>query len=187
MAATRATTAPLMTAEELFQLPDDDYKYELVEGEVIRMPPTGAEHGDVAVNAGALLRNYVKAHDLGRVSAAETGFILKRNPDTVRAPDAAFVAKERIPAEGIPRTYWPFAPDLAVEVVSPNDRFDEVQDKVAAYFTAGTRLVWVVLPKTQTVLAYRSLHDVRSLGVNDELSGEDVIPGFTCCVADLFS
>jgi Uma2 family endonuclease len=187
MAATQTMTAPLMTAEELFQLPDDDYKYELVEGGLIRMPPTGAEHGDIAVNACALLRNYVKAHDLGRVSAAETGFILKRNPDTVRAPDAAFIAKTRIPSEGIPRTYWPFAPDLAVEVVSPNDRFDEVQEKVSDYFTAGTRLVWVVLPKTRTVLVYRSFHDVRSLGVNDELSGEDVIPGFTCHVAELFS
>lgn len=187
MAATQTTPAQFMTAEELFQLPDDDYKYELVEGELIRMPPTGAEHGDIAVNAGALLRNYVKAHDLGRVSAAETGFILKRNPDTVRAPDAAFIAKARIPPEGIPRTYWPFAPDLAVEVVSPHDRFDEVQEKVAEYFTAGTRLVWVVLPKTRTVLVYRSFHDVRSLGVDDELSGEDVIPGFTCQVAELFS
>jgi Uma2 family endonuclease len=187
MVATQTTTAPLMTAEELFQLPDDDYKYELVEGELIRMPPTGAEHGDAAMNAGFLLKGYVKTHDLGVVSAAETGFILKRNPDTVRAPDAAFIAKARVPLEGIPRTYWPLAPDLAVEVVSPNDRFDEVQEKVAEYFTAGTRLVWVVLPKTRTVLVYRSFHDVRSLGVNDELSGEDVIPGFTCRVAELFS
>jgi Uma2 family endonuclease len=187
MAATQTAIAPPMTAEELFQLPDDDYKYELVGGDLIRMPPTGAEHGDAAMNAGSLLRNYVKAHDLGRVSAAETGFILKRNPDTVRAPDAAFIAKARIPAEGIPRTYWPFAPDLAVEVVSPNDRFEEVQTKVVEYFTAGTRLVWVILPKTQTVLVYRSIHDVRSLGVSDELSGEDVIPGFTCRTAELFA
>src|SRR5262245_10670900 len=107
MAAT--STAPLITAEDLFQLPDDDYKYELVEGELIRMPPSGAEHGDVALNAGFLLKGYVKAHDLGIVCGAETGFILKRNPDTVRAPDASFVAKDRISPAGIPRTYWPFA------------------------------------------------------------------------------
>jgi len=184
MAATQTTTAQLMTAEELFQLPDDDCKYELAEGELIRMPLTGAEHGVVAMNVGSLLKSYVKAHNLGVVSAAETGFILKRNPDTVRAPDAAFIAKARIPAEGIPRTYWPFAPDLAVEVVSPNDRFDEVQEKVAEYFLAGVRLVWIMLPKTRTVLVYRSFHDVRSLGVNDKLNGEDVIPGFTCQVAE---
>jgi Uma2 family endonuclease len=187
MAATQITTAPLMTAEELFQLPDDDFKYELVEGGVIRMPPSGAEHGVVAVNVGYLLKGYVKAYDLGTVCGAETGFILKRNPDTVRAPDASFVAKERIPTEGIPRTYWPFAPDLAVEVVSPNDRFDEVQAKVAEYFAAGTRLVWVILPKTRTVLAYRSFHEVRSLSADDELNGEAGLPGFTCRVAELFT
>ncbi|MBI3303332.1 MAG: Uma2 family endonuclease [Deltaproteobacteria bacterium] len=181
------STTPLMTADDLFQLPDDGYKYELVEGELIRMPPTGAEHGHIATNAGSLLRNHVKMHDLGVVCAAETGFWLKRNPDIVRAQDASFVAKERIPSEGIPRGYWPFAPDLAVEVISPNDRFDDVQEKVAEYFAAGTRLVWVVHPKTRTVLVYRSLHDVRSLGPDDELSGEDVIPGFTCRVAELFT
>lgn len=103
MAATQTTT-PLMTAEELFQLPDDDCKYELMEGELIRMPPTGAEHGDAAMNVGFLLKGYAKTHDRGVVSAAETGFILKRNPDTVRAPDVAFIAKARIPSEGIPRT-----------------------------------------------------------------------------------
>jgi Uma2 family endonuclease len=151
------------------------------------MPPTGGEHGDVALNVGFLLKGYIKAHDLGIVCAAETGFILKRNPDIVRAPDASFVAKERIPAEGIPRGYWPFAPDLAVEVVSPHDRFEEVQEKVAQYLAAGTRLVWVVLPKTRTVLVSRSLREVRSLGLGDELNGEDVIPGFTCQVAECFS
>jgi len=187
MTATQTTTASLMTAEELFQLPDDDYRYELVEGGLLHMPPSGGEYGYLAINVGALLRNHVKAHDFGVVCGAATGFILKRNPDTVRAPDVAFIAKARIPAEGIPRTYWPFAPDVAVEVVSPDDRFDEVQEKVAEYFTAGARLVWVVLPKTRTVLVYRAFHDVRSLGINDELSGEDVIPGFTCRVAELFS
>lgn len=187
MAATHTAIEPHMTAEELFQLPDDDYKYELVEGELIRMPPSGGEHGYLANNASSLLRTHVKARDLGVVCGAETGFILKRSPDTVRAPDAAFIAKARIPAEGIPRTYWPFAPDLAVEVVSPNDRFDEVQEKIVEYFAAGTRLVWVVLPKTRTVLVYRSFHEVRSLGVNDELNGEDVVPGFTCRVAELFA
>jgi Uma2 family endonuclease len=176
-----------MTAADLFQLPDEDYKYELVEGELIRRPPTGGERGNVAMNIGFLLKGYVKAHGLGVISAAETGFILQRNPDTVRAPDASFVAQARVPAEEIPRTYWPFAPDLAVEVVSPDDRFDEVQEKVVEYFTAGARLVWIVLPKTRTMLVYRSVHEVRSLGVSDELGGEDVIPGFTCRVAELFA
>jgi len=186
MAAIQTTTASLMTAEELFQLPDDGYRYELVEGGLIRMPPAGGEHGDVTMNVGSLLKGYVKAHKLGVISAAETGFILQRNPDSVRAPDAAFVAKDRVPPSGIPKGYWPFAPDLAVEVVSPNDRFDDVQEKVAQYFAAGTRLVWVVLPKTKTVLVYRSLHHVSSLSVNDELNGDVLLPGFNCRVAELF-
>ena len=184
---TSVGTAPRMTADDLFQLPDDGYKYELVEGELIRMPPTGAEHGQIVTNVASLLRNHVKQYNLGVVCAADTGFWLKRNPDLVRAPDASFVSKERIPSEGIPRSYWPFAPDLAVEVISPNDRFDDVLEKVAEYFAAGTRLVWVVHPKTQTVLVYRSLHHVRSLGPDDELSGEDVIPGFICRVMELFT
>ena len=184
---TSVGTASRMTADDLFQLPDDGYKYELVEGELIRMPPTGAEHGQIATNVASLLRNHVKQYNLGVVCAADTGFWLKRNPDLVRAPDASFVAKERIPSEGIPRSYWPFAPDLAVEVISPNDRFDDVLEKVAEYFAAGTRLIWVVHPKTQTVLVYRSLHHVRSLGSDDELSGKDVIPGFICHVTELFT
>src|SRR5215470_7172623 len=108
MAAIHTTTTSLMTAEELFQLPDDGCRYELVEGGLIRMPPAGGEHGDVTMNVGFLLKEYVKAHKLGVVSAAETGFVLQRSPDTVRAPDAAFVTKERIPPGGVPKGYWPF-------------------------------------------------------------------------------
>src|SRR5437667_10129707 len=126
----------LMTAEELIELPADDYKYELVEGELIRMPPTGGEHGKLTARLARLLDEYVEAHDLGIVCGAETGFILQRTPDVVRAPDVAFVAKDRIPATGVPETYWPFAPDLAVEVVSPSDRVDDLQATVGEYFTA---------------------------------------------------
>lgn len=176
-----------MTAEELIELPGDDYKYELVEGELIRMAPTGGEHGVLTINLGYLLYSHVKAQDLGIVCGAETGFVLRRTPDTVRAPDVSFVTKERIPPTGVPKTYWPFAPDLAVEVVSPSDRFDEVQTKVAEYLTAGTHLVWVVDPATRTVFIYRSLRDVRALGEEDEIEGEDVIPGFRCLVRQVFS
>ncbi len=177
----------LMTAEELFQLPTDDYKYELAEGELIRRPPTGAKHGNVSVRVGRLLDEYVEAHDLGIVCGAETGFILQRTPDVVRAPDVAFVAKDRIPATGVPETYWPFAPDLAVEVVSPSDRVDDLQAKVGEYFTAGTRLVWVIHPRSRTVFVYRSPHDVRALGETDELSSADVLPGFSCRVSRCFT
>ena len=176
----------LMTAEELFDLPDDDYKYELVEGELIRMAPTGGEHGVLTIRIGRILDEYVEAHDLGVCSGAETGFILQRSPDIVRAPDAAFIAKARIPESGIPKTYWPFAPDLAVEVTSPSDRFSAVQAKIAEYFSAGTRLAWVIEPATRTVYVYRSAHDVQALGEDDELSGADVLPGFRYAVGRLF-
>jgi Uma2 family endonuclease len=150
------------------------------------MAPTGGKHGKVTARLGRLLDEYVEAHDLGIVCGAETGFILQRTPDVVRAPDVSFVAKDRIPATGEPETYWPFAPDLAVEVVSPSDRFDEIQAKVGAYFSAGTRLVWVVHPGSRTVFVYRSLHQVHALGETDELSGENVLPGFTCRVSRCF-
>ncbi len=175
-----------MTAEELFDLPDDDYKYELVEGELIRMAPTGGEHGVLTVRVAYMLHAYVQDNDLGVCSGAETGFILQRAPDIVRAPDAAFIAKARIPESGIPKAYWPFAPDLAVEVTSPSDRFSAVQTKIAEYFSAGTRLVWVIEPATRTVYVYRSVHDVQALGEDDELSGEDVLPGFRGAVGRLF-
>ncbi len=176
----------LMTAEELFDLPADDYKYELVEGELIRMAPTGGEHGVLTVRIGRILDEYVEAHNLGICNGAKTGFILRRAPDIVRAPDAAFIAKARIPETGIPQTYWPFAPDLAVEVTSPSDRFGAVQTKIAEYFSAGTCLVWIVEPTTRTVYVYRSPRDVQALGEEDELGGEDVMPGFRCAVRRLF-
>ena len=177
---------PLMTAEQLFELPDDGYRSELVEGEIVRMTPTSAEHGVLSIRIGRLLDEHVSARELGVCCGAETGFILRRDPDVVRAPDAAFVAAARIPATGIPKTYWPFAPDLAVEVVSPSDRLTDIHIKIAEYFAAGTRLVWIVEPSTEAVHAYRSPHDVRVLRGDDELSGEDVLPGFRCVVKRLF-
>ena len=114
-----------MTAEELFELPDDGGRSELVAGEVIHLAPTGAEHGVVTARIGHLIQDYAIAHGTGVCCGAETGFILQRGPDVVRAPDVAFVTEERIPETGIPQTYWPFAPDLAVEVVSPSERLTD--------------------------------------------------------------
>lgn len=177
---------PPMTAEQLFELPEDGYRSELVQGEIVRMTPTGGEHGIVAMRIGVLISEYVEAHHLGVCFAAETGFILQRDPDTVRAPDVAFVAASHVPDTGIPTFYWPSAPDLAVEVLSPWDRPADVRRKVDEYFAAGTRLVWVVDPAAQTVHVYRSPHDVRVLRGDDELNGDDVLPGFRCVVRRLF-
>jgi len=177
---------PQMTAEQLFELPDDGYRSELVEGAIVRMTPTGGTHGIVAMRVGVLLSEYVETHRLGVCLAAETGFILQRDPDTVRAPDVAFVAADRVPNTGIPTFYWPSAPDLAVEVLSPWDRPAEVRRKVEEYFAAGTRLVWIVDPAAETVHVYRSLHDVQVLRDEDELCGNDVLPDFRCAVKRLF-
>ena len=175
-----------MTAEDLCDLPRDENKYELASGFLIKMPPAGARHGEVALRIGRLLADWAEERDLGRVYGADTGFILRRQPDIVRAPDAAFVAQARIPAEGAPRGFWELAPDLAVEVVSPWDRDRQLNQKITEYFAAGTRLVWVVCPDTRTVYVYRSRDAVRALGEDDRLDGEDVVPGFACPVRRCF-
>ena len=176
-----------MTAEELFDRPDDGSRFELVQGELAHMTLTGGEHGALAVRIGRLLDEHVEAHDLGVCCGAETGFILQREPDTVRAPDAAVVLKSRIPETGIPAGYWPFAPDLAVEVVSPSDRLADVHVKIAEYFAAGTRLVWLVEPETRMVHVYRSAREVEVVGTKQELEGGEVLPGFRCEVRRLFA
>jgi Uma2 family endonuclease len=180
-----STTPTLTTADELFVMPDDGFRCELVRGEVRRMPPAGSEHGAVIMNIGTPLDQFVKANSLGVVFGAETGFKIASEPDTVRAPDLAFVRRERIPEEGIPQGFWPGAPDLAVEVVSPSDTYTEVEEKVHDWLNAGTRIVLVLNPRTRTVAVYTSHTDVVRLTESDTLDGGEVLPGFTCRVAEL--
>src|SRR5712691_3116962 len=182
-----ATLTKPVTADDLLAMPDDGYRYELVKGELIRMAPAGFQHGAVAMNIGAPLHEYVRRNNLGVVYAAETGFILSRDPDTVRAPDAAFNKKERVEKVGKVKGYWVGAPDLAVEVVSPGDTVSEVEGKVAEWLEAGARMVWVVSPKLHTVTVYRSLTDIVVLTEKDTLDGGDVVPGFQIRVAEIFS
>jgi Uma2 family endonuclease len=175
-----------MTAEELSKLPADGFRYELVEGELRQMSPAGHDHGRIAMELAAPLGSFVKGKGLGRVYAAETGFKLKSNPDTVRAPDIAFVRLERVREAGRSQGFWQGAPDLAVEVVSPSETFAEVEEKVQSWLMAGTRLVWVVSPKLFTVTVYRSLSGPVTLTERDTLDGEDVVPGFRYPIAELF-
>ena len=176
-----------MTADELLAMPDDGFCYELVKGELIRMPPPGFEHGVRTIKLTTPLDNHVSAHRLGVVCAAETGFLLAQNPDTVRAPDIAFVRRERIEKAGEVKGYWVGAPDLAVEVTSPGDTIREVEYKAAQWLEAGARMVWVVNPKLRTVTVYRSLTDIVVLTEKDTLDGGDVVPGFQIRVAEIFS
>ncbi|HLX07320.1 MAG TPA: Uma2 family endonuclease [Thermoanaerobaculia bacterium] len=181
----RASTRPV-TAEEFLVLDLPDARAELVRGEVVRMSLPGGEHGIVAMRIGARLFRFVDEHALGVVCSAETGFLVARHPDTVRGPDAAFVARERLGGGPPPLGFWPFAPDLAVEVISPHDRPQAVREKVRDWFASGTRRVWLLYPGTRTVHNLRSPSDAEILGTADLLSGEDLLPGFSCPVAALF-
>ena len=175
-----------MTAEELLRLPEESKRRELVEGELREMAPAGARHGRAAMRIGTLLDRHATAQRIGVVLAAETGFRISRNPDTVRAPDVSFVARDRIPAEGIPEGYWDIAPDLVAEVVSPNDTAAEVQSKIQMWLRVGVRLVWVVYPDTRSVMVYESLKEISTLTAGDTLGGGAVVPDFECRVSEVF-
>ncbi len=181
------TTGTLITAAELLSMPDDGYRYELVQGELRRMTPAGGEHGTITVNLAILLGQFIKIHRLGAAFGAETGFKIHTDPDTVRAPDFAFVRHDRIPTGNFPQGFWPGAPDLAAEVISPSDTYTEVEEKVTVWLNAGTRMVLVINPRIRTVTVYTSLTEVTRLTESDELTGGDVLPGFSCPVAALFT
>lgn len=176
----------LLTADDLTKQPDDGSRYELVKGVLQKMPPAGFEHGICAAEIGSKLNMYVKRHKLGYVCGAETGFRIAQNPDTVRAPDAAFVCQTSIERQGIVKGYWEGAPDLAVEVISPGDTYAEVAEKVEAWLTAGCRMVWVINPRRETVEVYRPNADFTILRGTDILDGGDVVEGFQCSVQDIF-
>ena len=180
-------TGRAITADEVFRLPDDGYRYELVKGELRKMTSAGFGHGAIVVNLTAPLGQHVKSHGLGVVSGAETGFRLASDPDTVRAPDAAFVRRERIPASGLPIGFWPGAPDLAVEVLSPSDTVSEMDEKVSAWLSAGAAAVWVVNPLRRTVAIHRAGAAARILSEAETLDAGDVVPGFRLPIGELFA
>ncbi len=181
-----STTLQQVTADELFAMPKDGFRYELVKGELRKMSPAGGEHGAIIVKITIRLGQHVESNNLGVCFGAETGFKIATDPDTVRAPDVAFVSRERIPESGITKKFWPGAPDLAVEVLSPGDTLEEVEDKVEDWLVAGARAVWIVSPKRRSVTVYRSMTDVTRLSESDELEGETVVPGFRCKVSEIF-
>jgi Uma2 family endonuclease len=180
-----ALATPTLTADDLIRLPDDGSRYELVRGELHKMPPAGFEHGSLAVRFTWRLAQFVEKHDLGIVTAAETGFLLSTDPDTVLAPDAAFVRKDRLPQEKTIKGYWPGAPDLAVEVVSPNDTHSEVEAKAMEWLKVGCRAVVTLNPRNRTVTVYRSLEDIVILSEESALDISDVVPDWTVPVREL--
>jgi Uma2 family endonuclease len=168
-----------MTAEELRQVRIPGKRVELVKGALVIREPAGGRHGSVAMELARQLANHVAPHRLGTVYAAETGFTLARHPDTVRAPDIAFVVRGRL-ADPKPSGFPDVAPDLVVEVRSPDDRPGEVLTKVAEWLSAGTRLVWLVDPERRVARVYRADGSEMVLAVGQALDGEDVVPGFSC-------
>jgi len=181
-----AITPGLITADELLRLPNDGFRHELVLGELRTMAPTGSDHGDQESVFDGSLGVFVRSHKLGRVLVGEPGFLLTTNPDTVRAPDVAFLRRDRTPDPRSVPGFYPGAPDLAVEVISPNDRYTEVDEKVAEWLEHGVQLVFVVNPRRRTVAIHRPGQPMRTAGMDDVLSGEDVVPGWSLAVRNLF-
>ncbi|MBI2566287.1 MAG: Uma2 family endonuclease [Candidatus Schekmanbacteria bacterium] len=157
---------------------------ELIDGRIVEMSPTGAKHGKIEVWIAAILLAYVRSRNLGEVGTGEVGCKLPNG--RVRAPDVLFVRAERVPAEGPPDGFWPFAPDLAVEVVSPDDSAREVRDKASDWIAAGSQAVWIADPASRTVTVYALATVPRVLGIGETLEGGSVLPGFACLVDEIF-
>jgi Uma2 family endonuclease len=167
-------------------MPDDGSRYELIAGELRRMSPAGWKHGAIVGRLHGWLAHHIEQHDLGRIFGAETGFLIGRDPDTLRAPDIAFISKDRLPNKDPEEVFWPGAPDLAVEVISPGDTKGEVGDKVRAWLDAGSLAVWVLDPALRNVSVYCSATEIQSFSETEELDGQEIVPGFRCLVGDLF-
>lgn len=170
-----ATTTRPVTADELLRMPRGSFRYELIRGVLQKMPPAGQLHGEYALSIGASLRAQAKTNGLGKAYGAETGF--KLGSDHVRAPDVAFVSNRRLGQIGESAGFALGAPDLAVEVMSPNDLYSEVDEKVVDWLDAGTLAVVVVHPRSRTVRVHRSQADIEALGESDILEIGDVVPG----------
>jgi Uma2 family endonuclease len=177
----------LITADEFYRVPDppDGSKQELVRGVIVTLPAPGFAHGCCQVNAATLVQAHAKASRLGRVTIA-SGVVTETGPDTVRGPDVSYWSHERMPPGQEPVDYAHVAPDLVVEVLSPNDADRHLTRKVREYFALGVRLVWVLDPLTGTVAVYRRPGEGRVLWEDATLEGEDVLPGFSCKVAEFF-
>ena len=176
---------PWKTEDDLAALPDNDRRHELVAGVIVEEPLPMALHDRVRRRLERVLEAFVESHRLGEVFG-EAGYLLARDPDTVRGPDLSFVRAERL--VGFDETrFFRGAPDLAVEILSPSNRKKEVEAKISDYLKAGCHLVWVIDPKKRTATAYRALHAPRLVAPDGTLDGEDVLPGLSIPLASIFS
>ena len=187
MAATPAPEPGLMTAEDFLELTKDEGKrHELVEGRLVPVCAAASRSAIVATNISTSINSFVRQHRLGVCGGADWSFRLKSNPDTVRMPDVGFVRAERIPPAGVPSGAWDGAPDLAVEVLSPSNRFSEIMERVQDFFDAGTRLMWVIDPDRRNARVFAPDRAVTVVGADGTLDGEDVLPGFTLPLPEIW-
>lgn len=174
---------PGFQTESSISVPDSDKEYEFINGQWEAKEMAGARHGGVMMRLGIRIGNYLEAGDFGGIYGPDTTFTIGAQP---RLPDIAVVLAENMPSEGEPEGPWPIAPDLAVEVVSPNDVYDKVQGKLWDYFDAGVKQVWIVAPEHRTVTVYRSPVDPVVFAEDCELVSEDLLPGFRCKLSEIF-
>ncbi len=174
----------LFTADEFAALPSDGLRLELVRGEIVAMAPAFEDHGVTAARIATLLGYHVLANDLGRMYML-TGFFIQTNPDTVLAPDMAFIATDRMPPKG-PPGWVRVMPDLVAEVVSSGDRPAEIAEKARMWLDAGVKLVWVVFPTRQAIEVYQPNQATMTLSAGATLDGGNVVPGFSVPVAQVF-
>lgn len=175
-----------LTAEELWRSPATIMRRDLVRGEVVETMPPGGQHGSIAVAVAMLLRMWMQ-REAGGYVGVEAGYVLSRDPDTVRGPDVSYIRAERIPITGVPEGFWQIAPDLAVEVVSPSETATDVREKVRDFLLAGTPLVWTIYPRSREVIAYTPDGFARTYTLGDILKNLVVLPDFSCTVAELFA
>ena len=177
-----------LTAQDLWKLGEGDTRRELVNGEIHEMAPAGGVHGDVTTRICRRLADHVERHGGGKVLVGDVGFVLDlpHDPERVRAPDVAFVSTASLPEGRLPEGFLRGAPDLAIEVLSPSDSPGDVQQKVRDYLDAGARLVWVIAPRARTATVYRADSSARLLREADHLDGEDLLPGLSIPLAEVF-
>lgn len=179
-------TTMVTNVDQLSSLITDDFRYDLIRGELYRMSPASARHGEIALEIARRIKTFVNEHRLGRVYAVETGFLLGRDPDTLLAPDVAFVRTERLPEPGQRHGFLALAPDLVVEVVSPSDTSRYVSDKVLTYLDVGCQLVWIVEPEQRTVTVWSAGRTARVIMAPERLDGGQVLPGFSLDPDEIF-
>ena len=181
------TKKRLVTADEMLLMPKDGFRYSLKRGKLRQMPLIGGQRGITGMRFGGRLGRYVEEYDLGEVLAAETGFKLESDPDTVLGADVAFISHERIPPGEFSEKYWTVVPDLMMEVVSPGNTRREIQEKIEIYLAHGVRAVLIAYPKQRVLVVHRAGAEPVTLSEDDTLELPDIVPGFSYRVGRMFA